>query len=241
MNAGNYQWHHIRNLIFDHYTCTLFNQIDVYAHAVFHLQGTLLKMILIIRKFQKSSFQIYLALLALFGDFTAVTTTTQGGSPIPPNLPSTAYDLIMLKVDDILPPPLTPLVLPYPVPEPVCKKQTPALFTMAQSFPQPQSVDTINYARVNPLPSPATSSSSSGKLHLCIESDTSSPLVTVGPPSSSQELLLQRDQLVRQPPPTFATTTNTLTSTSQLPLQPMNISSWSDEVSIAEQSGRSTP
>ena len=111
----------------------------------------------------------------------------------------------------------------------------------AQSFPQPQSVDTINYARVNPLPSPATSSSSSGKLHLYNESVTSSPLVTVGPPSSSQEVLHQGDQLVPQPPPIFATTTNTLTSTSQLPLQPMNISSWSDEVSIAEQSGRSTP
>ena len=63
---------------------------------------------------------MYLALLTLFGDFTAVTTTIQGGSFITPNVASTAYDLIMLKVDDILPPPLTPLVLPCPVPEPVC-------------------------------------------------------------------------------------------------------------------------
>ena len=103
----------------------------------------------------------------------------------------TAYDLIMLEVEDILPSTLTPLVPPYPGPEPVCEMQTPALFRMAQSSPQPESVDIANYARVNPLPSPATCSSSSGELHLYIESDTSSPSVPVGPPSSSHELLLQ--------------------------------------------------
>ena len=86
----------------------------------------------------------------------------------------------MLEVDDILPSPLTPLVLAPTVPEPVCKMQTPILFTMAQSSPQPQSVDTTNYARMNPLPSPATSSSSSGALHLYIDSDTSSPSVPTG-------------------------------------------------------------
>ena len=68
----------------------------------------------------------------------------------------------MLEVDDILPSPLTPLVLAPTVPQPVCEMQKPALFTMAQTSPQPHSVDTANYARVNPLPSPATSSSISG-------------------------------------------------------------------------------
>ena len=52
--------------------------------------------------------------------------------------------------------------------------------------------------------------------------------VPVGPPSSSQELLLQGDQPVPEPPPKFATTTNTLTSASQLPPQPMTISSRTD-------------
>ena len=84
-------------------------------------------------------------------------TTQAEGSPIPPNFDPTAYDLFMLEVKDILPSPLTPLV--FPVPEAVCEMQTPALFTMAQSSPQPQSVDTATYARVNPLPSTATSSS----------------------------------------------------------------------------------
>ena len=126
----------------------------------------------------------------------------------------------MLEVEDILPTPLTPLVLPHPVPEPVCVMQTPALFMMAQSSPQPQSVDTANYARVNPLPSPVTSSSSSGEHHLYIESDTSSP--------SSQELLLKGDQSVSEPPPTFGTT-HTLTHKSQPPLQTTSISSWADE------------
>ena len=127
------------------------------------------------------------------------------------------------------------------MPEPVCEMQTPALFTMAQSSPQPHSVDTANYVRVNPLPSPATSSSSSDELHLCIESDTSSPSAPVGPPSSSQELLLQRDQPVPQPSSIFGTTTHTSIPTSQPPPQSTSISSWADEVATAEQSGRSTP
>ena len=106
----------------------------------------------------------------------------------------------MLEVDDILPSPLTPLVLQPPVPEPVCEMQTPALFTMAQSSPQPQSVDTVTFARVNPLPSPATFSSS-GELRLYIDSDGNLPS-NLGPPSSSQELLLQGNQ---PPPPTSST------------------------------------
>ena len=77
--------------------------------------------------------------------------------------------------------------------------KTPALFTMAQSSPEPQSVDTANYARVNPLPSPATPFSSSGELHLYIESDRSSPSIHVGPPTSSQEPLLQGDHTVSHP------------------------------------------
>ena len=139
----------------------------------------------------------------------------------------------MLEVDDILPSPLNPLVLAPTVPKPVCKMQTPALFTMAQSYPQPQSVDTVNYARVNPLASPATSFSSSGKLHLYIDSDTSSPSVPTGLQSSSQELLLQGTSQLPQPPPLF--------STAQPPIQPTNIPSWADEVATAEQSGQSTP
>ena len=144
----------------------------------------------------------------------------------------------MLEVEKILPSPLTPLVLPHPIPEPVCEMQTPALFTMAQS--SPQSVDTANYARLNPLPSPANSSSSSGEIHLYSQKDTSSPLVPVGPPSSSQEVLFQEDNQVPQPPLIFETTTQTAIPISQPPPQPTSIHSWADEVATAEQSGRST-
>ena len=59
-----------------------------------------------------------------------------------------------LDVDDSLPLPLAPLVLLPPVPEPVCEMQTPALLTMAQASPQPQSVDSAFHARVKALPSP---------------------------------------------------------------------------------------
>ena len=117
--------------------------------------------------------------------------------------------------------------------------QTPALFTMAQSSPQPKSVDTANYVWVNPLPSPATSSSSAGELHLYIDSDTSSPWVPVGQQSSSQELSLQGDSQVPQPIPLFSTTHTAVTS--QPPPQPTSIPSWNDEVATWEQSGRSTP
>ena len=115
-------------------------------------------MIVIISKSQKSSFQVYLVIVFntfCFSDFTAVTTTAQErDSPMLLNVDPTAYDLIM-------PPRLClPLTLPHPEPEPVCKMQTPAFFTMAQSSPDPQSVDTMNYARMSPLPSHATSSSS---------------------------------------------------------------------------------
>ena len=136
--------------------------------------------------------------------------------------------------------PLTPLVLPPPVPEPVCEMQTPALFTMAQSSPQPQSVDTANYVRVKPLPSPATSFSSSGELHLYIDSDTSSTSVPVGPQSSSQELLLQGDNKVPQQPQ-LCSTAHTAVSTSQTPPQPTIIPSLAYEVATAVKSGRSTP
>ena len=94
----------------------------------------------------------------------------------------------MLDVGDILPSPLTPLVLPHPVPELVCEMKTPAFFKIAQSSPQPQSMDTADYARVNPLPSPATSSFSSGELDLYIEvhhlSCWPTKLLTRAPPSS---------------------------------------------------------
>ena len=140
----------------------------------------------------------------------------------------------MLEVEDILPSALTPLLLQPPVPKRVCEMQTPALFTMAQSSPQPQSVDTANYARVNPLPSPATSSSSSGELHLYTDSDTSSPAVAIGQTSSSQELLLQGQTQVSQPPPPLSAV-NTEHS-SQQPTQTTQIPSSADE-----QSGHSTP
>ena len=146
----------------------------------------------------------------------------------------------MLEVEDVLPSPLTPLVLPSSMPEPVCEMQTQALFTMAQSSPQLQFVDTASYAPVNPLPSPVTSSSSSGELQLYIDSDASSPSTAVGPPSSFQELLLQGNTQVPQPPPLFSTA-HTAVPTSQPPPQPTHIPSWADEVATAEQSGRSTP
>ena len=94
-----------------------------------------------------------------FSDTTDVIHGSHdGGSPIPANVDPTAYDLIMLDVDDILPSPLTALELPPPVPEPVCEMQTLALITMDQASPRPQSVDSATYACVNPLPLPATSS-----------------------------------------------------------------------------------
>ena len=147
----------------------------------------------------------------------------------------------MLEVDDILPSPLTPLVLAPTLPEPVSEMQIPALFTMAQSSPQPKSVDTGNYARVNPLPSPATSSSSSSELHLYIDSDTSSSSVPLGPQSSSQKQLLHGAIQRPQPPPLFSIA-HTASSAAQPPLpRPTSIPSCADEVATAEQSGRSTP
>ena len=81
---------------------------------------------------------------------------------------------------------------------------------------QSQSMDSATHARVIPLPSIATISSSSGELHLYIDSDTSPP-TQMGPTSSSHELLIssqtvpQSQQLlfpasrlpfsVTQPPP----------------------------------------
>ena len=141
----------------------------------------------------------------------------------------------MLEVDDILPSPLTPLVLAPTVPEPVFNMQTQALFTMAQTSPQPQSVDTAKYARVNPLHSPATSSSSSGELQLYIDSENGSPSPPTGPLSSSQEP--QAINQVPQPPP--HSSTHTAVAAQQQP-QPTDIPSWVDKVATAEQSGHST-
>ena len=74
--------------------------------------------------------------LLCFSGTTAVNSGSQdGGLPISPNVDPTAYDLIMLEIDDILPSPLKQLVLPPPEPEPVCEMQTPALFTIAQPSP----------------------------------------------------------------------------------------------------------
>ena len=128
----------------------------------------------------------------------------------------------MLEVDGILPSPLTLLVLAPTVPEPVCEMQTPALFTMAQTSRQPQSVDTANYAWVNPLVSPTTSSSSSGELHLYIDSDTSPPTVLTGQHRSSQE-----------PPSPLISTTHTAVPSTQ-PSITTHIPSWAHEVATAE-------
>ena len=265
VNAVKHQLILTRNQIFNLYTYTLFNLISVNAHVEFLFHETLLTKILTIRKFQKNFFLTFHVLVSniffCFTNSTPVPTHHEGGSPIPPNVDPTAYDLIMLEVDDILPSPLTPRVPAPTVPEPVCEMQTPALFTMAQSSPQPHSVVTASYARVNPLPSPATSSLSSGELHLYIHSDTSSPSVPAGPQSSSHELLLQgtshshptllyctqltltlhtKQPPVPQPPPLFSIA-HTAVSAAQPPPQPTSIPSWADEVATAEQSGHSTP
>ena len=117
---------------------------------------------LIISKSWKNSFAFTKLLhttLFCFNDTTAVNPSPHdGGSHVSANLDPTAYDIFMLYVNDILFSPLAFLVLPSPVPEPVCEMSTPALFTMAQASPQPQSVDSAS--RLNQLPSPATSSSS---------------------------------------------------------------------------------
>ena len=220
-----------------------FQPNNLNAHMKFLFHGTLLIKILTIRKFQKNFFLTFQVLV--FNIFPVLATplqfppNTKDAHQTPPNVDPTAYNLIMLEFDDILPSPLTPLVLPPTVTEPICKMQTPALFTMAQSSPQPQSMNVANCARANPLPSPATSSSSSGELHLYIDSDASSPSVPAGPQSSSQELLLQGTSQVPQPPPLFSTAHITV-STSQPPTQPTSIPSRVDEVATVEQSGHST-
>ena len=200
-------------------------------------------MTLIIRKLRKTSFLVNLVLVPNTFLFWRLHSThsRNAGRRFTNSSKCRPHSVIMLEVKDIPPSPLTPLVLSHQVPELVCKMQTPALFMMAQSLPQPQSVDTANYARLNPLPSPATSSYSSRELHLYIGSDMSSPSVLIRPPSLPQELLLQGDQSVSQPPPTFETTQHTVTHTSQPPLQTTSLSSWADEVALAEQSGHSTP
>ena len=167
-----------------------------------------------------------------------MSTSQAEGSPIPPNFDTTAYDLIMLEVDDIVPSPLTPLVLQHPTPEPVCVMQTPALFTMAQSSPQLQSVDTSTYARVNPLPSPATSSSSSGELNLYIDSDGNSSSLSPGPTSSSQELLLQGNQ-----PPVHIFSIAPVNTVTVPHSSPSNLPSWADEMeqSVSQHQTQSSP
>ena len=50
---------------------------------------------------------------------TTAAATQEAGPHIPPNVDPTAYNLIMLDVDDILPSTLTLLVLTTPVAEPV--------------------------------------------------------------------------------------------------------------------------
>ena len=98
-----------------------------------------------------------------------------------------------------------------------------------QKLPHSHSVDTANYAGVNPLPSPATCSSSSRELHFYVDSDTSPPTVPAGQHSSSQE-----------PPSPLIPTTHTAVPSTQPPIT-THVPSWADEVATAEQSGHSTP
>ena len=141
----------------------------------------------------------------------------------------------MLEVDDILPSPLTLFVLPHPVPGPVCEMQTLAPFTMALSSPQPKPVDTINYARVNQLPLPATSSSSSDQLQLI------SRVMRAHPRFLS-------DHQARHKSCSFKEINNCsshLRSLQQKQTRQSSIHihhpSRADEVAIAEQSGRNAP
>ena len=74
-------------------------------------------------------------------DTITVNPVSQDGGPlIPRNIKGTAYDLNILDVDDILPSPLTPLVVPPLVPELVYEKQTAVFFTMARAYPQGNSL-----------------------------------------------------------------------------------------------------
>ena len=102
---------------------------------------------------------------------------------------------------------------------------------MAQTSPQPQSLDTANYARVNPLPSTATSSSSSSELHLYIDSNTSPPTVPTGQHSSSQE----------PQPPSLTSTAHTAVPSIQPPIPTTHIPSCAEKRATAEQSCHSTP
>ena len=92
-------------------------------------------------------------------------------------------------------------------------------------------MDTANYARVNPLPLPATSSWSSGELHLYVDSDTSPPTVPTGQHTSSLE----------PQPPSLISTAHTAVPSTQPTIPTTHIPSWADEVATAEQSGHSTP
>ena len=132
----------------------------------------------------------------------------------------------MLDVDGILPSPMTPLVLSPPVPEQVCKMQTPALFSISQAFAKTQSVDSATYARVNPLPSPATSSSSSGEVQLYIGGDPSSHTAPTAQLSSSLELLIEGQKPVPQPPQSFTMAPQPPPLVLQPPKQPPHSSSW---------------
>ena len=193
-------------------------------------QETLLKTILTIKKFQKNSFLIFQA-LAFTTLFVLVTplqfppTRKEGHQFLRP------FDIQPHHVGGGRHSALTPHATGAATPSTRTDLQTPALFTIAQSSPQPQSVYTANYARVNPLPSSAISYSSSGELPLHIESDTSSTSLAIGQTSSSQELLIQGQTQVSQPP-------SHTVSLSQQPTQSTHIPSWADEV---EKTGHSTP
>ena len=203
MNSLTCLWNFNQTLIVNHCTLTLLTLTDANDHMLFQFPDILSRMILEIRKFLENSILTYQELafrqLFCFNDTTDVNppSSYNKGSPIPPNFGPTEYDFIMLDVDDTLPSLLTPPLLAPPVTEPVCELQTQAPFTMTHASPQPQSLDAPNYARVNPLPLPATFSSVSEELPLFIGSNSNSPTVVAGTMGLSQELLLQG----KQPPP----------------------------------------
>ena len=180
-----------RNQTFNLYNYTPFNLISVNAHVEFLFQVTLLIKILTTRKFRRnfsSTFHVlfFNTLFALVTPLQSLSTKKE--AHLSPQMSirkhTTSSCLRFMTFCHY-----TSLRVTGTHSTRASLRNAVCLFTMAQSSPQPQSVDTANYARVNPLPSPATSSSSSGELHLYIDSDTSSPSVPTGSQSSSQEVL----------------------------------------------------
>ena len=94
-------------------------------------------MILIIKKFRSKLSLIKTSTIAWhyssFNDTTDVTQCTSAhleGSSIPSSVERTEYDLLMMNLVDIVPSPLTTMVLPDPNLEPVCEMRVLSLITV---------------------------------------------------------------------------------------------------------------